>query len=69
MRLRHRLVATALIQPQAWEPPYATGAALKNLIWCIFNILFLFLFYFWPRLLYVEVPWPGMEPVPQQQAR
>ena len=23
----HRLVATALIQPLAWEPPYATGAA------------------------------------------
>ena len=25
-----RLAATALIRPLAWEPPYATGAALKN---------------------------------------
>ena len=25
-----RLAATALIQPLAWEPPYATGTALKN---------------------------------------
>ena len=24
------LAATALIQPLAWEPPYATRAALKN---------------------------------------
>ena len=24
-----RLAATALIQPLAWEPPYAAGAALK----------------------------------------
>ena len=27
-----RLVATAPIQPLAWEPPYATGAALKKAI-------------------------------------
>ena len=27
--LWHRPVATALIQPLAWEPPYATGTALK----------------------------------------
>ena len=26
----HRLVATAPIQPLAWEPPYATGAALEK---------------------------------------
>ena len=25
-----RLAATALIRPLAWEPPYATGAALKR---------------------------------------
>ena len=25
--LWHRLLATALIQPLAWEPPYAMGAA------------------------------------------
>ena len=25
-----RLVATALIGPLAWEPPYATGAALNT---------------------------------------
>ena len=25
--LWHRLAATALIRPLAWEPPYATGAA------------------------------------------
>ena len=28
--LRHRPVATALIRPLAWEPPYAAGAALKR---------------------------------------
>ena len=28
--LRCRLSATALIQPLAWEPPYAAGAALKD---------------------------------------
>ena len=28
--LWRRLVATALIGPQAWEPPYATGAALEK---------------------------------------
>ena len=27
-----RLVATAPIRPLAWEPPYATGAALKSKI-------------------------------------
>ena len=25
-----RLAATALIRPLAWEPPYATGAALEK---------------------------------------
>jgi len=25
-----RLVATALIRPLAWEPPYVTGAALEK---------------------------------------
>ena len=25
-----RLAATALIQPLAWEPPYAAGVALKR---------------------------------------
>lgn len=25
-----RLAAMALIQPLAWEPPYATGVALKS---------------------------------------
>ena len=28
--LWHRAAATALIQPLAWEPPYATGATLKK---------------------------------------
>ena len=28
--LWHRLVATALNGPLAWEPPYATGVALKD---------------------------------------
>ena len=28
--LWRRLAATALIQPLAWEPPYAAGAALKR---------------------------------------
>ena len=28
--LWHRSVATAPIQPLAWEPPYASGAALKR---------------------------------------
>ena len=28
--LWRRPAATALIQPPAWEPPYATGAALKK---------------------------------------
>ena len=27
---RQRAAATALIQPLAWEPPYATGVALKS---------------------------------------
>jgi len=29
--LWHRLAATALIRPLAWEPPYALGMALKRL--------------------------------------
>ena len=28
--LWYRLVATAPIRPLAWEPPYATGAALEK---------------------------------------
>ena len=28
--LWHRLAAMALIQPLAWEPPYAVDVALKN---------------------------------------
>ena len=28
--LQHRPAATAPVQPQAWEPPYAAGAALKR---------------------------------------
>ena len=28
--LRHRLAATAPIRPLAWEPPYASGAALEK---------------------------------------
>ena len=28
--LCHRLVATVPIQPPAWEPPYALGAALRR---------------------------------------
>ena len=28
--LWHRLAAVVLIQPLAWEPPYAEGAALKS---------------------------------------
>ena len=30
LRLWYRPVAIALIQPLAWEPPYAVGAALKR---------------------------------------
>ena len=30
LRLWRRLVALVLIRPLAWEPPYATGEALKN---------------------------------------
>ena len=30
--LWHRLVATAPVQPLAWELPYAAGVALKGLI-------------------------------------
>ena len=30
LRLWHRLVATALIRPLAWEPPYALCSALKK---------------------------------------
>ena len=30
LSLWHRPAATALIQSLAWEPPYATGAALKR---------------------------------------
>ena len=30
LRLWHRLAAEALIQPLAWEPPCATGVALKR---------------------------------------
>ena len=30
LRLWHRPAATALIQPLAWEPPHAAGAALKH---------------------------------------
>ena len=38
----HRLAATALIRPLAWEPPYATGVALtkdrkKKLTICLFT--------------------------------
>ena len=29
MWLRHRLVATAVIRPLAWEPPYAAETALE----------------------------------------
>ena len=28
--LRHRLAATALIRPLAWEPPYATRVAIEK---------------------------------------
>ena len=28
--LWHRLAATAPIQPQAWEPPYTVGMAIKR---------------------------------------
>ena len=30
LRLWHRLAAAVPIPPLAWEPPYATGAALKG---------------------------------------
>ena len=30
LRLWHRPAATAPIEPLAWEPPYASGVALKN---------------------------------------
>ena len=29
LRLLHRLIAAALIQPLAWELPYAAGVAVK----------------------------------------
>ena len=29
--LWHKLMATALIRPQAWEPPYATSSAALDL--------------------------------------
>ena len=35
--LWHRPVATAPIQPQAWEPPCATGADLKRKKKCNFK--------------------------------
>ena len=34
--LWHRPEATALIGPLAWEPPYATSAALKRHVLCRF---------------------------------
>jgi len=59
--LWHRLEAIALIRPLAWEPTYAAGAALekakrqppppKT-------------FFFWLHPERVEIPEPGMEPVP-----
>ena len=30
LRLWYRPAATPLLQPLAWEPPYAAGAALKR---------------------------------------
>ena len=35
-----RLAATAPIRPLAWEPPYATGVALRNLKKNFFKVSF-----------------------------
>ena len=65
-------VAVALIKPPAWEPPYATGAALKKnwlnsivftCILCTSYILYLFIFglFLGPHLQHMEVPRLGVE--------
>ena len=38
--LWRRLAAAALIGPLAWEPPYASGEALKRPKWYLFIYLF-----------------------------
>ena len=64
--LWRRPAATALIRPLAWEPPYATGAALEKTKRQKKKISIFFLFFFCLRLWHVNVPRLGMEPVPQQ---
>ena len=61
--------ATALIRPLAWEPPYATGAALeekkkkkKKGKTLSFNYIVVLFKKFSPCLQHVEVPGPGTEP-------
>ena len=69
MRLRsgiampcHRLATTALIQPLAWELPYAASAAIKckrkkksSVLWpepspiASLSLTFFFFFVFWPH--------------------
>ena len=54
-------VATARIQPLAWELSCASGAALEN-------SLSLSLFFFsWLHLQHMEIPGPGVKLAPQQQ--
>ena len=36
--LWHTTVATAPIQPLAWEPPYATGVALKKKLYIQYKL-------------------------------
>ena len=56
--LWHRPAATALIGPLAWEPPYATGAALKRFkkknyvfkfinFWFLYNQIYQFFYGIW----------------------
>ena len=69
--LWYRLTATALIWPLAWEPPYATGAALKRqktkkkkkalLKKCSLLRFCLFFVFLGPRPLHIEVPRLGVE--------
>ena len=37
-----RLAATSLIRPLAWEPPYATGMALRNKQKTLILVLYIF---------------------------
>ena len=47
--LLHRLVATAPVQPLAWEPPYAVGAALKKTGKLLVSLCSCYLSYICPK--------------------